>query len=313
MKYWWVNHKQTHDEEIGGGYVWSPKTNKGGRKNETYDNLPRTAPGDLVFSYAFASVKAIGRVTSPCRTADRPDFGKTGEQWDRDGWMVPIEWTLLSHPLSPKAHIQAIAPLLPERNSPLRETGDGVQNCYLAAISEQLGTRLCDLITAENPRQADLLELLKRQPSEDELEAAIKAAPEIPETEKQALVKSRRGQGLFRERVKAIEPQCRLTGLGHSEFLIASHIKPWRSSTNEERLDGANGLLLSPHADKLFDGGWISFQDNGDLLVAPGAPAEALTAWRIDAPAIRRAFSTQQCAYLAHHRAFVFRHTKALA
>lgn len=313
MNYWWVNHKQTHSDEISGGYVWSPKANKGGRKNETYDNLPRTAVGDLVFSYAFAAVKAIGRVSFPCRTEDRPDFGKTGDQWDRDGWMVPIAWTTLSQPLSPKAHILRISPLLPERNSPLRDTGGGLQNCYLAAISDQLGALLCDLITADNPRQADLLELLKRLPTEEEIEANIKAAPEIPETEKQALVKSRRGQGLFRDRVKGMEPACRLTGLNHSDFLVASHIKPWRSSTNEERLDGANGLMLSPHADKLFDGGWISFSDDGGLLVAPGAPAAALLAWRISEPAIRRAFSPRQCVYMGHHRAAVFKHGRPLA
>ena len=72
-------------------------------------------------------------------------------------------------------------------------------------------------------------------------------------TERDALTKARLGQGLFRHRVAEREPACRVTGLKRQEFLVASHIKPWRDCDNSERLDGANGLLLSPHVDKLFD------------------------------------------------------------
>jgi predicted restriction endonuclease len=53
------------------------------------------------------------------------------------------------------------------------------------------------------------------------------------------------------------------------EHLRASHCKPWRDSSNEERLDGENGLLLRPNADHLFDRGFIGFEDNGDVLVSP--------------------------------------------
>ena len=81
-----------------------------------------------------------------------------------------------------------------------------------------------------------------------------------------ALTKARLGQGLFRQRVAEQEPICRVTGLARQEFLIASHIKPWRDCDHQERLDGANGLLLSPHIDKLFDRHWISFDRDGHLL-----------------------------------------------
>ena len=51
-----------------------------------------------------------------------------------------------------------------------------------------------------------------------------------------------------------------MTVLERQQFLVASHIKPWRNCDNSERLSGANGLLLSPHVDKLFDRHWISRQ-----------------------------------------------------
>jgi hypothetical protein len=72
------------------------------------------------------------------------------------------------------------------------------------------------------------------------------------------------GQGLFKERVSRIERACRITFVDNPTHLIASHIKPWRESTNEERLHEGNGLLLTPTVDHLFDRGFISFQDSGE-------------------------------------------------
>src|SRR5206468_10209914 len=54
----------------------------------------------------------------------------------------------------------------------------------------------------------------------------------IPETERQAVVLARRGQGLFKQRVMQIESACRITGVDREEHLRASHCKPWRDATN---------------------------------------------------------------------------------
>src|SRR5262249_42341496 len=80
---------------------------------------------------------------------------------------------------------------------------------------------------------------------------------------------------------EARESACRVTGVTDKRFLVASHIKPWRVSSNDERLDGANGLILSPHIDKLFDQGWISFSDDGDLLIAPDFPRDVIDKWNV--------------------------------
>ena len=69
-------------------------------------------------------------------------------------------------------------------------------------------------------------------------------------------------------RSSRIETHCRVTGVNRPEHLIASHCKPWRDSDNAERLDGENGLLLTPSIDHLFDRGFISFENNGELLVS---------------------------------------------
>ena len=77
-------------------------------------------------------------------------------------------------------------------------------------------------------------------------------------------------EGLFKERVAKIETKCRITGVENPVHLIASHCKPWRDATNEERLDGENGLLLTPSIDHLFDRGFIGFENDGKLIVSAG-------------------------------------------
>jgi HNH endonuclease len=68
-------------------------------------------------------------------------------------------------------------------------------------------------------------------------------------------------EGLFKERVRRFEDACRITKVSNQTHLIASHCKPWRDSDDEERLDGENGLLLTPSMDHLFDRGFISFEE----------------------------------------------------
>jgi hypothetical protein len=111
---------------------------------------------------------------------------------------------------------------------------------------------------------------------ERRIEEKIEADPRIPETDRQAIVNARRGQGLFKHRVMVIESRCRVTLVENPLHLIASHCKPWRDATNEERLDGENGLLLTPSIDHLFDRGFISFDDSGEVVISPVAHRPSL-------------------------------------
>lgn len=81
------------------------------------------------------------------------------------------------------------------------------------------------------------------------------------------LIQARVGQGLFRQDVLRHYPECPVTGVSMHELLRASHIKPWRYCTDEERLDPYNGLMLAAHVDVLFDKGFISFSSQGEMLI----------------------------------------------
>jgi len=113
---------------------------------------------------------------------------------------------------------------------------------------------------------------------------------------------------VFKQRVQRLERRCRITGVDRLEHVVASHCKPWRDCDHRERLDGENGLLLTPSIDPLFDRGFISFEKNGRLLVSPVADLRSLG--RMGVPVAERrnvgAFTEGQSQYLEFHQERVF-------
>ncbi len=92
---------------------------------------------------------------------------------------------------------------------------------------------------------------------------------DVPETEREAVIKARVGQGNFRTDVIALWGSCAVTGCTLCKVLIASHLVPWAAcATDQERLDKFNGLLLTPNLDRLVDSFLISFNDDGTILLS---------------------------------------------
>jgi predicted restriction endonuclease len=145
-----------------------------------------------------------------------------------------------------------------------------------------------------------------REIADDRVEHQIQKNRKLGPTEKLDLVKSRRGQGLYRQRLEQIEDRCRVTGLLDRRYLRASHIKPWCVCDDQEKLDGYNGLLLSPHIDHLFDRGHLTFSDSGEMKVAEDMNLVVLDKWGLSLPKNVGAFQPEQCGYLEYHRTYVF-------
>jgi len=286
-KYWWVNQKQTYRQEVPGGYMWSPKLNKAGSHIRAYDLMKVIAPGDIVFSFADAKIKAVGMVNSNCYEFPKPtEFGAAGANWSDVGWRVDVMYREVFDPIRPKDHINALKSVLPEKYSPIQSaTGNGNQHSYLYSITEELALALAHFMersVLDLIRGNVVFDLMPDRSQEniskweDRVESVIKGSVDIEETEKAALIKARRGQGQFRTELFKIERACRVTQVGESQHLIASHTKPWRNCDNEERLDPENGFMLTPTVDHLFDKGFISFESNGDLVVSPVAHQKSL-------------------------------------
>lgn len=322
MRYWWVNQNQTYRHEIGGGYLWSPKRSVGGRRNPFYEFMREVSPGDVILSFCDTRIAAIGIAQSYCYESPKPDeFGVAGQNWSAIGWRVDVRFIELSNRIRPKDYILELRPFLPERYAPLQRDGNGLQNVYLAAIGPELAASLFRLIGAEATAVRDTAMAFNGQDSmllqpeaaleewERGVERMIQNTSTLPETEKQSLVQARRGQGIFRANVQRIENRCRITKVNRLEHLIASHCKPWRDSNNDERLDGENGLLLTPTIDHLFDKGFISFEGNGRLIISPVAHRPSLIKMGIDVEHDLNvgAFSEGQRRFLDYHQENVFR------
>jgi hypothetical protein len=302
QKYWWVNHKQTFKHEIEGGFLWSPKLKSDGNRNYFYDTMADAEVGDIVLSYAKGKIAYFGIVIEEASSARKPDeFGAAGDDWDNDGWFLPIAWQKITPAVKPKLIWDEIRHLFPQKYSPLNKKGGGNQGCYFAEISEQIFLTLLQYSLDKNPVLFSTIQSSL---------AGTSSALRRQITEVKRTVNQRVGQLQFRNAVIRLECACPITGVASPAFLRASHIKPWRAcDTAEERLDPHNGLALAPHIDQLFDQGYITFDASGALVLSDECPPMIPMQWGfedkigerlIDVPVKRRK-------YIGYHNRYVFK------
>jgi len=309
VRHWWVSHRHAARQEIEGGYLWSPAKSKSEVNNESYRNMLAAQAGDIVFSFADAVIGAVGVVLGRAREApEPPEAGAVaGKHRIVAGWQLPVRFTELTHPLRTMEHAADLASVLPKKHPPLSPSGVGIRGVYLSAVPEAMVIVLRRLLggqveaVEEKIRSAVGAELL-----DERAEETIRLRTDIGPIEKEQLIRARRGQGAFRQHVEEIEGGCRLTGLLDRRHVLACHIKPWRESDDREKTNGFNGLLFSPHIGHLFDRGYISFSDDGHLLVSRHLNPRVLKVWHLEPQSKVEGFRPEQCVYLEYHRREVF-------
>ena len=137
----------------------------------------------------------------------------------------------------------------------------------------------------------------------------FKETKKLLNTEKVVEQKVRIGQSYFRAKLLSEMKSCPITGIDDKRLLIASHIKPWIHSNNEERINTKNGILLSPLFDKLFDKGigLITFTPEKRILISNKLSKENIAKLNI--------FNNQEIInldingredFLEYHRKFIF-------
>jgi HNH endonuclease len=230
----------------------------------------------------------------------------------------------LARPDHPPIRIDVFRLALKKASQPKLGAKDSAEECYSRAIA------FLDLVVAESARLAVRISTRLeaqgaawcvtggwkgRKPCASEsseldaydeqtlrmLDDAPPAEPLGP-TEKQALVLSRRGQGRFRDGLIRLWGKCALTGCREVRLLRASHLKPWRESSNQERLDAYNGILLAAHLDAALDCGLIGFADSGKLLVSKHLSSEDRKALGITSRMRLPKLHERHVPYLRHHR-----------
>lgn len=163
-----------------------------------------------------------------------------------------IDWKLIDRPLMKMT---------------LSELDVAIQKAFLSSRFIEKNTRGNNMYSNSLKQYRNFLAVHDALLLDTHYEQYIEKSQNISKTEREAIIKSRIGQGLFRENlIKKYDGRCIVTGVDDKRLLIASHIRPWSVSTNEQRLSADNGLLLSPLYDKLFDIGLITFSEEGQII-----------------------------------------------
>lgn len=138
----------------------------------------------------------------------------------------------------------------------------------------------------------------------DEIETEANALP-LKGEERMAFVKTRVNQSVFRERLLKKYHICCLCKVENQALLTASHIKPWVASSADEKLDAENGFLLCPNHNALFDGGFISFDDDGKIMISSRLSQVDCTFTNV-IPTMKINLSEKNKEYLEYHRKKIF-------
>lgn len=146
MNYWWVNQNRYYSMEVTRGHLACPKTRSDGARNPYYNFMKDVRPGDVILSYSQTYIKAIGMALGMAHDSGRPAYRPPITRPYADGWLLPVAFAELQHPVRPKDHIERLRPLLPEKHSPLQANGNGIQSVYLTWIPDALARELITLL-----------------------------------------------------------------------------------------------------------------------------------------------------------------------
>ena len=295
MNYFIVFQNKTYNEEMSGGYLWAPQRTKGGKKIYHWTNMTKVKDGDIIFSMYKGNFVSVNIAKGTAVEEVRPHALDKESSWDKNGWLLEVKYNCLKNPIIKKSNIDEILKLCPNKYSPFTKSGRGNQG-YLFQIGKKLGEYLLDLVKSKND-----LEILKEMECKyiKEIDDIINKFKD--NTEKKIIIKARVGQGLFKEKLLIKSCKCAICGLDIKRLLRASHCKPWVKSNDKERLDVNNGLLLCPNHDVLFDNGFITFQDNGDIIICKKIDKSQYKLLNINEN-INIKLSSEQIPYIKYHR-----------
>ena len=295
--YYWVNQGDTYKEELRAGCLWAPNTNSKGSKLSHWETMDLLTPGDIVFNYSKGYLMGFSVVNSTAVPILKPFGAGTDYSPSQGGRIVFCTYKTATTAVSFNQISSDIVlkDQLSSGTNPVLTNMGKVAQKYLCPISKTSATLLGNLLG----------EQLLTDDAE-ETSAFSKAAKSIAATTVKAIVDARLGQGKFRRDLEEVFGNaCPITNLSISPLLRASHIKPWATSTNFERLDPENGILLAAGIDAAFDRGYVSFNPaNGILITKPGITAVQLTHLGVppDATLPARFLTSGRKMYLQEHQ-----------
>lgn len=268
-----VMQGETYHEEKNSGLIWAPETDKAGMVPHSYQRLQEVKKGDRIFHYVKGAIVAISVAKSGFEKKRKPFEEGASEKESDIGYLVPVEYRELENPLIIKDCLDDISSLLPVKYAAFKEDGSGNPG-YLYPCNEELAVELLEGISRLNIYI----------PEDEQLELAMEVVRVtehnplitlIAETIMEMKTKIQRGQLQFRKSLLPLwHKACPLCGMDIDVVLKAGYAKPWKDSTDSEKINPYNGLLLCSNHEAMFTSGLISFTAGGKLHIARKIPEQ---------------------------------------
>ncbi len=257
----------TYQEEKDLGIIWSPQKDKGGNVPHSWKRMMEVKKGDRIFHYVKGNIVAISIASEDCKICSKPSTLQGHNKWNNEGYLVHLEYHELDVLVNIRNKFNQISSFLPIKYSPFQQDAHGNQG-YLYPCNEELAIKLLEVISELNIYQIndEQLELPTDYVRSTEYNTLISI---ISETESEVKTKIRLGQQRFRKDLLSLwRGKCALCEINLPQLLRASHSKPWKDSSDKERLDPYNGVLLCCNHDALYDQGYITFDGPGSLHIS---------------------------------------------
>lgn len=255
-------------------------------QKDTFGNIPHyyarmieLSKGDKIFHYTNGNIVAIGTVV-------KPTIAKLNNLDNTYFFISEVHYEIISNPLHVRSYWEEIKQLLPAEYSPFQKNGHD-NGGFLYPCEENLSSLFMLKISLLN-----------------QLEPIMQ---EIIETDAKIQTKMRLGHQTYKDKLLQLwNKECVICKINIPELLRASHAKPWRDSNSQERLDPYNGLLLCAHHDALFDKGFISFNEYGELLLSNELLVSYPYIYAIN-PETKIQVYEENLKYLLWHQSYVFK------
>lgn len=293
MSFYWVNLGRTYQEVADHKFLWAPSHTFNSRGKKLIDggwrHVPEVKRGDIIFCNENSRIIYVAVAKKNSYPAERP-ANRNFDQWKRDGFKIEVDLVILGTPVKLDDFRNELYERFNDATSPKLLTVQRMPaQKYLTRLPDGAGILIMNTL-------GDIA-----LPIHDRITKTN--THKLTETEREAVIKARVGQGQFRRDVLDLwGSTCPVTGINMPELLVASHIVSWQLSDNYEKLDKFNGLPMSPAADKLFDKGLISFDDSGHLLVSARLTSGTLLKLGLKSDLRIRGLRPEHRKYLSRHR-----------
>ena len=263
MNFYIVMQGDSYIEEKEYNIISTKVLDKSGNTPHSWKRMEEVQEGDVIFHVVQGEVVAVSAAKSNFSVAPKPY-----EQANDKAYIVPTCYEPLETAVSIKANWSSLAPLMPYKYAAFQPNGDGNQG-YLYPCNEPLALKILELISDANVYNERYEQL---QFAIEDIESTTRdtLTPLLVDSESKAKAKMRKYEAKFADKLAPLwSNTCAVCDIQLEPMLCSTYAKPWKDSTDDERIDPFNGLLLCCNHSALYKEGYIAFDGTGKIHIAP--------------------------------------------